>query len=81
MRIDLAGAWYHDREKIEEFCRAQGIRKLSLFGSVLRDDFDPQRSDVDVLAELRPGEPSAITPIPSHALLHPVCGSDSFRAS
>ena len=31
-----------------------GIRKLSLFGSVLRDDFDPARSDVDVLAELLP---------------------------
>jgi len=40
-----------DREKIAEFCRARGIRKLSLFGSVLRDDFDPARSDVDVLAE------------------------------
>ena len=44
-----------DREKIAEFCRARGIRKLSLFGSVLRDDFDPQRSDVDVLAEFLPG--------------------------
>ncbi|MGD0413152.1 MAG: nucleotidyltransferase domain-containing protein [Verrucomicrobiota bacterium] len=40
-----------DRERIAEFCRARGIRKLSLFGSVLRDDFDPARSDVDVLAE------------------------------
>ena len=41
------------------FCRTRGIRKLSLFGSVLRDDFDPARSDVDVLAEFaaeaRPG--------------------------
>lgn len=44
-----------DREKIAMFCRARGIRKLSLFGSVLRDDFDPQRSDVDVLAEFAPG--------------------------
>ena len=44
-----------DREKIAEFCRARGIRKLSLFGSVLRDDFDPARSDVDVLAEFDPG--------------------------
>ncbi len=43
-----------DREKIAEFCRARGIRKLSLFGSVLRDDFDPARSDVDVLAEFEP---------------------------
>ena len=44
-----------DRERIAEFCRARGIRKLSLFGSVLRDDFDPRRSDVDVLAEFAPG--------------------------
>ena len=44
-----------DRDKIAEFCRARGIRKLSLFGSVLRDDFDPVRSDVDVLAEFEPG--------------------------
>jgi uncharacterized protein len=43
-----------DGEKIARFCRARGIRKLSLFGSVLRDDFDPQRSDVDVLAEFEP---------------------------
>jgi len=43
-----------DRERIAEFCRARGIRKLSLFGSVLRDDFDPARSDVDVLAEFAP---------------------------
>ena len=44
-----------DREKIAEFCRARGIRRLSLFGSVLRGDFDPARSDVDVLAEFEPG--------------------------
>ena len=35
-----------DREKIAAFCRARGIRKLSLFGSVLRPDYDPERSDV-----------------------------------
>jgi predicted nucleotidyltransferase len=44
-----------DREKVAAFCRARGIRKLSLFGSVLREDFDPGRSDVDVLAEFEPG--------------------------
>jgi uncharacterized protein len=43
-----------DREKFAEFCRARGIRKLSLFGSALREDFDPERSDVDVLAEFHP---------------------------
>ena len=44
-----------DREQVARFCRERGIRKLSLFGSVLRDDFDPARSDVDVLAEFAPG--------------------------
>jgi len=44
-----------DHEKIAAFCRARGIRKLSLFGSVLRADFDPEHSDVDVLAEFEPG--------------------------
>ena len=44
-----------DRKRIAEFCRARGIRKLSLFGSVLRADFDPARSDVDVLVEMEPG--------------------------
>ena len=44
-----------DHDRIEEFCRQRGIRKLSLFGSVLREDFDPARSDVDVLVEFAPG--------------------------
>ena len=43
-----------NREKIAAFCRERGIRKLSLFGSVLRDDFDPERSDIDVLVEFMP---------------------------
>ncbi len=38
------------REKVADFCRRHHIRKLSLFGSVLRDDFGPD-SDVDVLVE------------------------------
>ena len=43
-----------DRDGLAAFCRARGIRKLSLFGSVLRDDFQPARSDVDVLVEFLP---------------------------
>lgn len=50
----------NDTEKIAEFCRQRGIRKLSLFGSVVRDDFDPARSDVDVLAEFEPGALSGV---------------------
>ena len=36
--------------EIAEFCRRHHIRRLSLFGSILRDDFRPD-SDVDVLVE------------------------------
>lgn len=42
------------RDRIAEFCRRHHIRRLSLFGSVLRDDFGPD-SDVDVLVEWEPG--------------------------
>lgn len=41
------------RDRIEAFCRASGIRRLTLFGSVLRDDFLP-KSDIDVLVEFLP---------------------------
>jgi len=43
-----------DSDKIADFCRRHHIRRLSLFGSVLRDDFGPA-SDVDVLVEFEPG--------------------------
>lgn len=43
-----------DAEQIAGFCRRHHIRRLSLFGSVLRDDFRPD-SDVDVLVEFEPG--------------------------
>lgn len=42
-----------DRAQLAEFCQRHGIRKLALFGSVLRDDFRPE-SDVDVLVEFAP---------------------------
>ncbi len=40
--------------EIADFCRRHGIARLSLFGSVLREDFSAS-SDVDVLVEFRPG--------------------------
>ncbi len=42
------------QDKIAEFCRRNHIRRLSLFGSVVREDFKPD-SDVDVLVEFEPG--------------------------
>lgn len=40
-------------EQIADFCRRHRIRRLSLFGSILRDDFR-EDSDVDVLVEFDP---------------------------
>jgi predicted nucleotidyltransferase len=41
-------------ERIRTFCQRHHIRRLALFGSVLRDDFLPD-SDVDVMVEFEPG--------------------------
>jgi len=50
---------YHNieipQERLAEFCRRNHIRRLSLFGSILRDDFRPD-SDVDFLVEFEPGK-------------------------
>jgi len=42
------------KDRLDEFCRRNHIAKLSLFGSVLREDFKPD-SDVDVLVEFEEG--------------------------
>lgn len=44
-----------DRSAVADFCSQRGIRRLALFGSVLRQDFNPETSDVDVLADFQPG--------------------------
>ncbi|MDO9578668.1 MAG: nucleotidyltransferase domain-containing protein [Candidatus Cloacimonadales bacterium] len=38
------------KERLHEFCRTNNIRKLSLFGSALRDELKPN-SDIDLLVE------------------------------
>ena len=50
VQIEISGA------QIADFCRRHHIRKLALFGSVLREDFGPD-SDVDVLVEFEPDFP------------------------
>lgn len=48
-------------DAIAGFCRRHHIASLSLFGSVLRDNFTP-RSDIDVLVDFLPGHtPGLIT--------------------
>jgi predicted nucleotidyltransferase len=43
-----------DRAALADLCRRHHIQRLSLFGSVLRDDFGPN-SDIDVLVDYEPG--------------------------
>lgn len=44
------------RAQIADMCRSFGVRRLDVFGSAVRDDFDPERSDVDFLVEFEPDE-------------------------
>ena len=39
------------REKIVDFCKRWQIIEFSFFGSILRDDFNPEKSDIDILIE------------------------------
>jgi predicted nucleotidyltransferase len=40
----------YSRDELAAICRRRAVKRLALFGSVLRDDFGPE-SDVDVLVE------------------------------
>lgn len=46
------------REEIARLCRAYHVRRLVAFGSALRPDFDPTRSDIDFLVEFEPAAAS-----------------------
>jgi predicted nucleotidyltransferase len=41
------------REEIEALCARYHVRRLEVFGSATRDDFDPDRSDIDFLVEFQ----------------------------
>lgn len=42
--------------EIAALCRRFGVRRLDVFGSAVRDDFDPAHSDVDFLVDFEPDE-------------------------
>ena len=47
------------RAELAELCRRHHVLRLAVFGSATRDDFDPQRSDLDFLVDfesLPPGQ-------------------------
>ena len=55
----LSRAYVFERlRSIEREIRALGVRRLALFGSVVRDEARPDR-DVDLLVEFAPGEKTA----------------------
>jgi len=41
------------KEQLAAFCRKRGITRLTIFGSALRNDFEPH-SDIDVLVQFEP---------------------------
>jgi hypothetical protein len=41
------------KDQIAEFCRRHHIRRLAVFGSALRSDFN-ETSDIDILVEFEP---------------------------
>jgi predicted nucleotidyltransferase len=45
------------REGIEALCRRFHVRRLDIVGSATRDDFDPSRSDLDLVVEFAPNQP------------------------
>jgi hypothetical protein len=44
----------NNRNKVAELCVRHGVRRLEAFGSILRHDFDVERSDIDILVEFQP---------------------------
>jgi predicted nucleotidyltransferase len=40
--------------EIQELCRTHHVQRMSIFGSAVRDDFNPKTSDVDVRVEFLP---------------------------
>ena len=47
-------------DAIADACRQHRVLRMHLFGSALREDFDPSRSDLDLLVEFQPIEPAAL---------------------
>jgi predicted nucleotidyltransferase len=62
-----------DRQRVADFCRRHHIRKLAVFGSVLREDFGAA-SDVDVLVEFEPGHVPGLAFIAMEAELSQILG-------
>ncbi len=49
------------REELQALCRRFHVRRLDLFGSAARGDFDPEVSDIDFLVEFDREHPEALS--------------------
>lgn len=49
------------RVDVAALCRRAGARRLAVFGSAARDDFDPSSSDIDFLVDIDDLPPKACT--------------------
>lgn len=47
----------YKRRELEALCERHGVERLALFGSALRDDFDPEKSDLDFSVTFSPMSP------------------------
>ncbi len=47
----------YKRLELEALCERHGVRRLALFGSALRDDFDLEKSDLDFSVTFCPMSP------------------------
>lgn len=46
------------RAQLERLCRRYRVRRLDVFGSLARNQFDPASSDVDLVVEFEPMTPA-----------------------
>jgi len=51
---DMESPIQRNLDEIIRLCRRHEVRRLAVFGSAVRADFDPQRSDIDFLVEFEP---------------------------
>lgn len=49
------------RDQVAELCRRSGVKRLEVFGSAVRDDFDEARSDIDFLVEFDESAPKTLS--------------------
>ena len=50
---------YKNRAGLKALCEKFHVRRLEVFGSAVREDFDPQHSDLDLLVEIDPAVSSS----------------------